>query len=1016
MKLPPCEPLAWKDLPTLLDRVLPSQKLSHEAHKERMSAAGQTLTSLGSYWKGRKPLILNKACVLGCLLPATDDPFRDLEIFEMLMGMDRASLAARVKRRPTAKEVFLNVPLANPRDWFAFEPDVLPGPGMLDRKDPAVRSLKVRWRSDVGLADRRRQEAKLLPDQPYGKLIWDLYRPEEVPDVHHHIWDEVNDHFGTSARSFPELVEQAGVARFGHRPMFADPFCGSGQIPYEAARLGCDVYAADLNPIACLLTWGAFHVVGAPPEERARVEEEHRRLAEEVRNQLLSLGFETDSRGRQAKTFLYCVEARCPQTGWAVPLLPSRVISQKDGVVAELVPDPERRRYRVAVRYGATPKQLEEAKRTGTVRKEGRGGDPYLYHEVGGEPYRTRIADLRGDYRGPKRETLNRLRPWERDDVAPRPDDLLQERLYCVEWLEQGPDGRTRTVFEEVRDEDLEREEALRRHVEEHLEEWRARGWLPDMRIQPGAETARLLRERGWTHWHHLFCPRQLLTAALVRKRCTASTACAFANLLNWNSRLARWHPGCNNVNGMYDNQALNTLYNFGCRALPRVESLLEAPRQRPADAVGGACRVVSRPVAETDQPADLVVTDPPYGDAVHYEEIYDYFIAWLKDSPPAGLPEDWVWDSRRPLAITGEDDRFRLAMVEGMERVASLLSEGGRVVIQFTHQSAGVWSQLANIVWASGLQVESAWYVATEADNALQAGGSYVQGTVLLTCRKRTQDLEGLSNLLEYELEEEVRRQVETLAGVNEQALKRPGGHSVFEDPDLQLAGYAAALSVLTRYRTIDGRDMVAEARRPAVAGRASLVDQMIEFAVSLANNLLVPRGLPAEVWRDASPAERLYLKLVDLESRRLNTLDTAQNMAKAFRVEDYRQQLASAKSNDTRVRLPSSLGKLVARPDAPAPAAKGRKSSAKGPTGHPATLADTDLGAVLLALAEVLKDTNGDLVLEHLMQNASPYPRRKPRLLAIAEYLDTTYRPIDVACANAANVLVGLLRNQRL
>ena len=35
---------------------------------------------------------------------------------------------------------------------------------------------------------------------------------------------------------FAELVEQLGVMRFGHRPRVADTFCGSGQIPFEAAR------------------------------------------------------------------------------------------------------------------------------------------------------------------------------------------------------------------------------------------------------------------------------------------------------------------------------------------------------------------------------------------------------------------------------------------------------------------------------------------------------------------------------------------------------------------------------------------------------------------------------------------------------------------------------------------------------------------------------------------------------------------------------------------------------------
>ena len=44
------------------------------------TGAGQTLTALGSYWKGRKPLILVRAILLGSLLPRTDDPEKDLEI------------------------------------------------------------------------------------------------------------------------------------------------------------------------------------------------------------------------------------------------------------------------------------------------------------------------------------------------------------------------------------------------------------------------------------------------------------------------------------------------------------------------------------------------------------------------------------------------------------------------------------------------------------------------------------------------------------------------------------------------------------------------------------------------------------------------------------------------------------------------------------------------------------------------------------------------------------------------
>jgi putative DNA methylase len=66
-------PYSLREEPALIEALLPVQKLSVEAYKEQMAVHGKTLTALGAFWKGRKPLILAKACILGCLLPATDD-------------------------------------------------------------------------------------------------------------------------------------------------------------------------------------------------------------------------------------------------------------------------------------------------------------------------------------------------------------------------------------------------------------------------------------------------------------------------------------------------------------------------------------------------------------------------------------------------------------------------------------------------------------------------------------------------------------------------------------------------------------------------------------------------------------------------------------------------------------------------------------------------------------------------------------------------------------------------------
>ena len=112
-------------------------------------------------------------------------------------------------------------------------------------------------------------ENNVESEATYNEWVRAICRPEECGDeLFEHIWAKVNAYLGTSAFSFPQLIEQMGIARFGHRPRVADVFSGSGQIPFEAARLGCDVYASDLNPIACMLTWGGFNIVGASPQKR----------------------------------------------------------------------------------------------------------------------------------------------------------------------------------------------------------------------------------------------------------------------------------------------------------------------------------------------------------------------------------------------------------------------------------------------------------------------------------------------------------------------------------------------------------------------------------------------------------------------------------------------------------------------------------------------------------------------------------------------------------------------------
>ena len=283
--------------------------------------------------------------------------------------------------------------------------------------------------------------------------------------------------------------------------------------------------------------------------------------------------------------------------------------------------------------------------------------------------------------------------------------------------------------------------------------------------------------------------------------------------MLNVNARLSRWNNsrgGGGIVKGVFDNQALNPLFNYGCRGFDYAAPFLlqeykNFPFQTDVD-----IEVDSIAASETKSVSDIYITDPPYGDAVKYEEILEFFIAWLRKNPPPEFA-NWVWDSRRSLAIKGEDEDFRRGMVAAYKRMTEMMPDNGIQVIMFTHQSGSIWADMANIVWAAGLQVTAAWYVVTETDSALREG-SYVKGTVLLVLRKRQGHHKTSKDDLAWEIQEEVEEQVRSLTGLNQEAKGLYRDENVFEDADLQMAGYAAALRVLTRYAIIDGRDMTAK------------------------------------------------------------------------------------------------------------------------------------------------------------------------------------------------------------
>ena len=870
------------DAPSFIETQFPVSRLSKESYKERKANYSQTLTGLGKWW-GRKPLVMVRAVILGLLLPASDDPRKDRDVFLALLTMDEEGLRRRKDKNIPLRDVYRLLSVEERQRWFRRDAD--PDRPRLKKGTKAI-------------------DRKCLQDTVFGRLNYDeklkvCCRPEQIDGPSAQAWRAINAHLGTQANSLPALVRELGKRRFGHTPRVGDAFCGGGSVPFEAARIGCEAYGSDLNPVAALLTWGALNIVGGGKAVADSVRKAQQEVYDAVDRRVTGWGIEHNAAGWRADAFLYCTETVCPECGWLVPLAPGWVIGEKTRTVARLTAEPKEKRFAIDIESGVDRDGLAAARRAGTARQS-RLACPNP--DCGAS---TPMSAIRGDRRDGGGRGYG-LRQWENDDLVPRPDDVFQERLYCVRW--RVDDGSA--LYRAVDDGDLAREARALALLRKRFAEWQARGYIPSRAIAPGDETTRLMRERGWTHWHHLFTPRQLLVHGKFAEESShpaycdaAKVACLLGcgRVADWDSRLSRWWPdrAGEKVIQTFSNQALNTLVTFGGRGMLKLHDswfpkLVDT-------AVHGPSNVAAKDGRAVDVAADIWITDPPYADAINYHELSEFFLAWYANAL-SGLLEGWYTDSKRALAVQGSDSEFRRTMVDCYRNLATRMPRNGVQVVMFTHQDASIWADLTLILWAAGLRVTTAWTVATETPFGIKAG-NYVQGTVLMVLRKQSSDEKAFLDEVVPEVEAEVERQLDAMLALEDR------DNPNFSDADHQLAAYAAALRVLTRYRAIEDVDVAYELSRQPARGEVNPIEAIIADAVRTASNHLVPAGLPEHLWRLLDPLEKLYIKGLEVEAHGDFRAGVYQEFARGFGVPDYQRLLHTAKANDTRLKTASEF-----------------------------------------------------------------------------------------------------------
>lgn len=936
-------------MPSFIESQFPIARLSAESYKERKSGTSQTLIGLGKWW-GRKPLILVRASILGMLMPASNNPKKDREIFLKILNMD--------------------------------------DDGVWERCKPAVQRKTTRREFDA---------------IPYAERIAYCERPENVAGPSASAWKEINSHLATKAKTLQELVEELGLRTYGHTPRVGDSFCGGGSIPFEAARIGCESFGSDLNPVASLLTWASLHLLGGDIEVQNNLRKTQELSYEAADKKITEWGVEHNDRNERAEVFLYCLELKPEGCDYYIPLAPCWVISEKQRIVVTWNKIPESDRLQPTV-HAVTESELNLFKeKKGATVANGRVIDPF-------DPIRTwSIESLRGP---------QGLRRWSNDDVVPRPGDVFQERLYCIRWI--NAQGERRYAAPDAAD--IARERKVLELLRERFADWQREGYIPSKAIpKDGVKTDEPIRTRGWTFWHHLFTPRQLLMHGLICSFMDKENRLSILDagrLANADSRLTMWNWRSvgrgEAISQTFSNQALNTNVCYAGRGLVYIKPIIfdstnisdpsSYIKFKPFDI---SC-VDARDLRVT---CDLWITDPPYADAINYHELGDFFLAWYDKRLSKRFPE-WIPDARAELAVRGDGEDFRRSMVEIYQNLARHMPDNGMQMVMFTHQDPAVWADLGMILWAAGLKATAAWTISTETSAGIKKG-NYVQGTVCLVLRKRIANDPGFLDEVYPLVEDEVKQQIASMQALDE------GGEPNFNDADYQLAAYAAALKVLTQYGNLDGKDVAHEVFAVRERGQKSDFQVVIERALNIACSVLIPKGLEL-VWRDLSQVERYYLRALDIESRGERRQGMYEELARGFGIEDIKPLLKSDKANGARMNTPTGLGGALLS-SVIGVATSNELSSRRGRQSISHPFASTSLRHLMFAIRETAAaDNNPEPGRQYLRDTfGQDYWGKREGFIILLERLVELCNTEGFSDwsqdAGAARILAGRLRNDQ-
>ena len=224
----------------------------------------------------------------------------------------------------------------------------------------------------------------------------------------------------------------------------------------------------------------------------------------------------------------------------------------------------------------------------------------------------------------------------------------------------------------------------------------------------------------------------------------------------------ACWKPDADSLNWAFSRFSISILWDFAeaqplgttagsfIRCCDRIASAIDILGNAGLEA--GLPKVLHNSATKliSDCKLDLIITDPPYYQAVSYADLSDFSYTWLRGIRPihtiefehklTNKTQEVVQHIHKNKSRTDEREKYENQMAEAFSMSRKILSENGRFVCVFAHKDPEAWETLVNAIIRAGFIVSGSWPIQTEMPTRQRASGAAVlASSVWLICKPRS-------------------------------------------------------------------------------------------------------------------------------------------------------------------------------------------------------------------------------------------------------------------------------------